>query len=348
MTSKIPPRLTYSGIDAPLYVPMDGEGNATVPHKLTTENLEVTGSSAFDGVVSMLGNLTVDAGITSTTITATAGINTSGNCNINGNCIVAAPGIFVGNGQGLTNLPPSNIGLQPAFYFQSQLEDFLPGANYFIPEDEENPAVVLTIPCEMYGKAPGLYYWKTDANILLQNLWDSASGLVYWDGTKVSGETTWSLVQYTSIDNPLYFLTFSELSIDSLTRFNVVMNCSYPTFPVDPAQYDHYYVNFFKIADLGGSATPLPTPTGLAVSDIGSTTATLTWDYVEPYNYTIYNQGPAGPPTIISAGSVGSYDLTGLTAGKDYTVQIQASYFNGSQSQVSARSAAVPYTTPPT
>jgi len=330
---------------------MDGEGNAIVPHNLKTESLNVTTTSQFDGLVTALGNVNIggNLGVTGTvnvgSLDVTGAVNV-GSLNTNGNVVVGNPGIFVGNGQGLTNIPPANIGLTPSFYFQSQFSGFYTEPNRFLPEAE--PAVVPTvgvaIPCEMYGKPPGLYYWKTDANILIQNLFASASGLVYWDGTKVSGESSWSLYQGTSVLNPLYSLTFSYLFSTSLTGFYVAMESTYGA--INPGQYDHYYVNFYKLADLGGSATPLPTPTGLTATPLTKNTADLTWNYVSPYNYTIYNQGPSGPPTVISAGSTGTYHLTGLLGGTDYSVQIQASDFVGSQTQVSARTGPVGYTTP--
>lgn len=350
--SKIPPRLTYSGIDAPLYVPMDGEGNATVPHNLKTESLNVTTTSQFDGLVTSLSNVSIGGNLNVTGSANVGSLGVTGTANVgslstNGNVSVGPPGIFVGNGQGLTNLPPSNIGLTPSFYFQSSnVDQFYIEPNRFLPEATPVavPTVGVAIPCEMYGKPPGLYYWKTDANILIQNLFASASGLVYWDGTKVSGESSWSLFQGTSVLNPLYSLTLSYLFTTSLTGFYVAMESTYGA--IDPFQYDHYYVNFYKLADLGGSAAPLPTPTGLTATPLTKNTANLTWDYVSPYNYTIYNQGPSGPPTVIGAGSTGSYGLTGLLGSTNYSVQIQASTFVGSQIQVSARTGPVGYTTP--
>lgn len=362
--SKIPPRLTFSGIDAPLYVPMDGEGNATVPHNLTTESLLVKSTSQFNGLVTSVGNLNIGGslGVTGSanvggSLGVTGSANVGGNLGVIGsanvgslstvgNVSVGAPGIFVGNGQGLTNLPPANIGLTPSFYFQSELIDFYELPNRFLPEAEPEvvPTVGVAIPCEMFGKPPGLYYWKTEANILLQNLFNSASGLVYWDGTKVTGETTWSLYQSTSVLNPIYSLTLSYLFLTSLTGFYVALESTNTS--IDPLQPDNYYVNFYKVADLGGSATPLPTPTGLSATGTSGTTAAISWNYVSPYNYTIYNQGPTGAPSVVNVGSTGSYGLTGLTPSTAYSVEIQASTFVGSQTQVSARTGPVGYTTP--
>lgn len=156
---------------------------------------------------------------------------------------------FVGDGSGLTNLPPNGGLGPPAFFVQSTFTDFgVLAPNRFVPEIEPPiPAVTLIMSVEMFGKPPGLYFWKTDANIDGQLLWNSASGLVYWDGTKVSGQSTWSLIQDLSILNPEYFLTWSYLSAISLTKFDVQMESSYITIPINPAQPTSYYINVYKL-----------------------------------------------------------------------------------------------------
>jgi len=343
MTSKIPPRLTYSGIDAPLYVPMDGEGNAKVPHKLTAELIQTPLVEALAANVALLE--------VADYATVNGDLEVDGDAKLYGNCIVeGATGMFIGNGQGLTKLPPTTLALTPSFYFQSDPASFIPPnlTNRFFPE-APLPGVQCTITCDLYGKPPGLYFWKTDANISIQNLFNSASGLVYWDGTKVSGETTYSLYQPGYALNPDYSLTFSWLFYTSLTGFYVTMESTNTS--INPLQYDHYYVNFFKMADLGNGQTSLPVPTGVGVTGTTSTTTTVNWDYVLDNNYAVYISGPGGPtgPNYeikgYSAGSTGSFGVTGLTGGSGYTAQVQASQFVGSQTLVSPTSAPVAFTT---
>ena len=328
--SKIPPRLTFSGIDAPLYVPMDGEGNATVPHKLTTETLEVRSN--------VVGDLNI-----------TGGVSVDNNLNVYGNIIAQPPsGKFIGNGAGITNLPPQSFPVAPAFYFQSSISSFFSPLliNRFDPV-VDIPTPVCTIACEMYGRPPGLYFWKTEANIILQQLFNSASGLVYWDGTKVTGETTWSLYQPKNSLNPYYSLTWSYLFTTSLTGFFVTMESTNSS--INPGQPNNYYVNFYKLADITSSAPLLPAPTGVEVT-AGSTTAAVVWTQNTLYNYAVYVTGPAGPNSILAgydAGATNTYNLTGLTASSEYSVQVQASLLGpgGTVIQVSELSAPVIFTT---
>jgi hypothetical protein len=204
----------------------------------------------------------------------------------------------------------------------------------------------------MYGKPPGLYFWKTDADIDIQYLWNSASGFVYWDGIKISGETTYSLTQLNSALNPLYSLTYSELSYTSLTVMVVHMESTNTS--IDPLQTDSYYINFFKISDLGGSAVPLPTPTGLAVSAVTANNATLTWNQVAGYNYYVYlTDLNTSAITAYSVKQVGTITFSALTppvvlaSATNYSVEIQASFFSGSQTQLSQRTNPVLFTTAP-
>lgn len=357
--SKIPSRQTLAGIGGnPLYVPMDGDGNATVPGKLTVGGvLTVNADAALNGAVainqdaSVGGALTVTGDLSALAADLKQGLNINSTNDPDGNCTLQSPGIFIGNGSGLTNLPPSTVPIVPDFYFQSTALEwgFLP-ANRMLPEDED-PVPYVAIQCDLSDKPPGIYMWKTDANIVLQNLWNSASGLVYWDGEKVSGQTTWSLTQNLTIDNPEYFLTWSYLFLASLTGFYVQIESSYPDFPVDPLQYDHYYVNFYKIGEIAGGATPLPTPTGVAVSDITTTSATVTWTQVPGYTYTVYlTQGAT--IKAYSAGQSGSLvfptprdppipPIPALTPGTDYSVTVQAQL----SVQSSAQSSPVSFTT---
>jgi hypothetical protein len=220
-------------------------------------------------------------------------LNINSTNSLNGNCTVQAPGIFVGNGSGLTGIPPSTIPALPSFSVQSQLINFgLIEPNRINPED--GPATpYVNIPIEMFGKPAGIYFWKTDANIQLQYLWNSASGFVYWDpnaAVKISGQTTWSLTEDAEggPEFGFYSLTWSYLSLDPTTntRFNIQIESTNSS--VNPLQYANYYVNFYKIADLTGGGQPLPVPTGLAVSSITSTTAVASWNVLPGYTYTIF------------------------------------------------------------
>jgi len=270
MPSKIPARQTLSGDGGnKLYVPSDGEGNALVTGNLQvdgkligdaslsiTTNVDIGGSLNANGEATIGGPLSVQEGITSTGLIVNGSANITGTLSA-GNLIVTnsetAPSFtatgnpgFIGNGSGLTGLPIATLST-PIRTVQSTITDFgflVP--NRFDPEIEI-PTPILTIGVDMAGLPSGLYIWKSDANILLQDIWNSASGLVFWDGTKVSGQTTWSLVQDLSAFNPEYFLTWSYLSFSSLTKFDVQMECSYPSVPINIGQPTNYYINVYLI-----------------------------------------------------------------------------------------------------
>jgi len=230
---------------------MDGEGNATVPHKLTTESLKVTTTGEFDGLVTALGDINITGSATvGGTLDVTGDVNVK-SLSTSGNVTVSAPGIISGNGSGITNLPIASIG-NPLFFVQSTLLNFLPGGNRFDPEaGEEFPSMTLTMQVEMFGRPPGLYYWKTDANIDIQLVYNSASGWFFWDGTKVSGQDTYALNQDLDGDlgnlNPIYFLTWSQLFFTSLTGFYVVQESTEYTIPLNPLQPTNYYINVYLI-----------------------------------------------------------------------------------------------------
>lgn len=213
-----------------------------------------TGDLLADGDVVVEGS--ADIG-TSLTTGARPGV-------VGGNITCSPPGVFVGNGSGLTNLPPTTLSSVPDFFFQSSITDFgVVAPNRFVPEDTL-PVPFVNIPCDFFGRPPGLYFWKTDAAISFQNLFNSASGLVWWDGTKVSGETSWSQTQFESIENPAYSLTISYLFFTSLTGFFVSMESTNTS--IDPLQPTDYYVNVWKIAGINATPTPsLPAPDNLAV-----------------------------------------------------------------------------------
>jgi len=397
--SKIPSRQTLAGIgNKPLYVPMDGDGNATVPGNLRVEGNTVSvGSTEIDGTLSATSNATVSgtfqvgadttlqgrlsvgldvdaesvtsrssiaAGTTITALTSvTAGtsmsagtsmnIGTSLNINStnseNGNCTVQAPGIFVGNGSGLTGIPPSTLPALPSFSVQSQLIDFgLIEPNRINPED--GPATpYVNIPIEMFGKPAGIYFWKTDANIQIQYLWNSASGFVYWNpdaAVKISGQSTWSLTEDAEggPEFGFYSLTWSYLSLDPTTntRFNIQIESTNGS--VNPLQYANYYVNFYKIADLTGGGQPLPVPTGLAVSSITSTTAVASWNVVPGNTYTIFltvGSTTQAYSATTSPVTLGEAPIPALFGDTEYSITIDAH----TPTQTSAQSAPVLFTT---
>jgi hypothetical protein len=332
--SKIPPRQTLAGIGGnKLYVPSDGEGNGFVSSNLEVVNdLSVGGNFDVEQLTANLANITT---LNSENITSTETIECTGT------------GFFVGNGQGLTNVPAANIGVNPSFTFQSGALSFDVIDNRFAPETGD-PVPQCTISCDLYGKPAGLYFWKTDANIYIQNLWNSASGMVYWDGNKVSGETTYSLTQFETALNPVYSLTYSYLFYTSLTGFYVTMESSNSS--IDPLQFEDYYVNFYKLADLGGGATPLPTPSGVAVTDITTVDAGVSWTQVTDYNYYVYLTAVlSGVVKVFPVGKVASMDFASnsfpLTPNTAYTVEVQATFFSGTTTQVSGRSEPISFTT---
>lgn len=208
--------------------------NLVVDGELDVANLIISGSEVIDG------NLTVKGDVRATSFTTgVPGIP-------GGNITCVSPGKFVGDGSGLTNLPiipPIPAG--GAFSFTSTSVPF-PLVNRMNPLSEIIPYYV-QIPCEMYGKPPGLYFWKTSSNIEAQLLFNSASGYVFWDGTKVSGHTTWSLTQDDPIDNPFYSLTWSYLFSASLTGFYVQIESSNSSVA---GLTSTYTVTFYLIAPI--------------------------------------------------------------------------------------------------
>jgi hypothetical protein len=186
--------------------------NAIVDGELDVANLVISGSETIDGSLTVKG----DVRATSFT-TGVTGI-------VGGNITCVSPGRFVGNGSGLTNLPITTIPAGGAFSFSTDVVTPSIG-NRFTGFDPPLLAGVASIECEMSGKPPGLYFWKTTTNIEFQQLFNSASGYVFWDGTKVSGETTWSLTQASSTApaSAVYSLTRSYLFFETITGFYITI-----------------------------------------------------------------------------------------------------------------------------
>jgi hypothetical protein len=248
---------------------MDGEGNATVENNLSVggdtllkktldvgatgrfrsdvridgeldvANLVISGSELIDGSLTVKGD--VRATSFTTGVTGITG----------GNITCAAPGKFVGDGSGLTNLPITVLSRTPTFAVQSTLTDFSIGANRFDPEAD--PSVVLTLGMEFVGKDSGLYYWQTTTNaesIIVQEGFNSASGWLIWDGSKVNGVSTYSLTQQAVALNPIYQLTWSEIGFVSQTYMRVITEDTNVTAPVNPIFAGNYFVEFYRVLPL--------------------------------------------------------------------------------------------------
>lgn len=199
-------------------------------------------------------------------------------------------GIISGNGGGLTNLPPVAISGSPDYTFQSSLSSFEPpynpAVNYFDPEGTEVALpIACGITCEFAGKVPGIYFWKTRSTILFQDLWNSASGMILWDGNRLYGEMSWACHQATlteqlGILDPEYTLTrtVSGLTIDPTadpTRMIVVMESTNTSINI--AQPDDYFVDFYRIGAFTAQVPAPPAPTGFAVSRVTGYDASITW-----------------------------------------------------------------------
>ena len=111
--------------------------------------------------------------------------------------------------------------------------------------------------------------------------------------------------------------------------------------PTDPSIYTGTVMDVKNqiILNIGDEPT-CPKPTGLTVSDITNEGATLTWDAVEGTSYNLNILSESGEQDI--TGITSPYTITGLEAGTDYTVKVQAAC---SASDVSAWSSSKSFTT---
>jgi hypothetical protein len=199
-------------------------------------------------------------------------------------------GIISGNGGGLTNLPPVSISGTPDYVFQSSAASFLPpynpAVNYFDPEGTEVALpIACGIKCEFAGKVPGIYFWKTRSTIYFQDLWNSASGMIMWDGNRIYGEMSWACHQATlteqlGIFDPEYTLTrtVSPLALEVTTNptaMIVVMESTNTS--INPGQDEDYFVDFYRIGALTTNVPAPPAPTGFAVSRVTGYDASITW-----------------------------------------------------------------------
>jgi len=92
-----------------------------------------------------------------------------------------------------------------------------------------------------------------------------------------------------------------------------------------------------------------PTPTGLQVDDVGSTTASLSWNSTSAANYDIYystsNTPPTGVVTPIISAPNNSDDPENLTSGTTYYVWVRSKCSTSSPISYSPWSSAVSFTT---
>ncbi len=314
----------FSPIPIPSALPNDPQGlkgNLVLPGSVDaggdlTSGGDVVSSGDLRGDQDLVVEGAADIGMSLTT-GARPGV-------VGGHITCTAPGVFVGNGSGLTNLPPATLTPTPDFFFQSNITNFgIVTPNRFVPEDPLGAAFV-NIPCDLFNRPPGLYFWKTDAAISLQNLFNSASGFVWWDGTKVSGQTSWSQTQFESIDNPVYSLTLSYLFFTSLTGFFVSMESGNSS--INPAQPTDYYVNFYKIATINTTPAPnLPAPDNLNVATNGNARElTIAFDPVVGATFYVATLTDSTGTTSYVGNSMSPIVATGLISDEPYSVVVRA------------------------
>ena len=228
----------------------------------------------------------------------------------------ATNGIISGNGGGLTNLPPTVISGNPDYTFQSSIASFEPpynpAVNYFDPEGTEVALpIVCGIRCEFSDKIPGIYFWKTRSTILFQNLWNSVSGMIMWDGTRIYGEMSWAAHQATlsealGILDPEYTLvrTVSPLAVDPETNPTaMIVQMESTNTSINILQPNDYYVDFYRLASFTAQVPIPPAPTGFAVSRVTGYDASITWvcPGATQYSSVLTPPGDAPNPQITTA-----------------------------------------------
>ena len=168
----------------------------------------------------------------------------------------------------------------------------------------------------------------------MANLKASAMGgtkvLLTWDATKdATGYEVW-IAEYDTASDTIDASTWKKLATVTATRTSaddLKVNTSYG-FRVRAV------ISRNSVTDYGDYSTEIvgytapAAPTGLAASSIGKTVITVSWKTVagaDGYAVRWRLSGNTSWSTpVVLLGSVDSYKITGLTAGKKYEIQVQA------------------------
>lgn len=149
-------------------------------------------------------------------------------------------------------------------------------------------------------------------------------------------EATYVYINESEDETGRYNIVWSEDSNRLLARNSTTAN-NYFAFYAGTQQNDLFIVPAEKIIV---EATTLPAPTGVAVSNITESSATITWTAVA--NATGYSVTYNGTTTSVEENSC---ELTGLTANTDYSVTVVAKGDGGVYYNDSAASAVCEFTT---
>ena len=127
---------------------------------------------------------------------------------------------------------------------------------------------------------------------------------------KANNETTWQSV----IAGPTPTADLNNLDPETTYEVYVITNCATPDQVTDETNHIHFTTTI-----------ACPAPTGIAVSNIGMTSATVTWNgtagsYIIEYGESGFTPGSGTTETVYSNTTV----LTSLTAGTAYTVYVTA------------------------
>ena len=127
---------------------------------------------------------------------------------------------------------------------------------------------------------------------------------------KANNETTWQSVTA----GPTPSADLNNLDPETTYEVYVITNCAIPDQVTDETNHIHFT-----------TAVACPAPQNLTVTNIGMTTATVSWSSNASSFNIEYGETGFTPGTGISATAyTTTYDLTGLTSGTAYTVYITA------------------------